>query len=65
MTPHDPAKSLMAKAEPDEVVVDKLLLDPDVPVEMLGFHRQRTVEELRKAVLAENPATTPSCSTGP
>ena len=43
---------LVRKAEGDESILDKLLDDPDVPDEILGFHVQQAVEKRLKAVLA-------------
>lgn len=43
---------LVRKAEGDESILDRLLDDPDVPDEMLGFHVQQAVEKRLKAVLA-------------
>lgn len=45
---------LIRKAVGDESVIDKLLDDPDVPDDMLGFHAQQAVEKRLKAVLAFN-----------
>ena len=33
-------------------VLDKLLADPDAPLEIFGFHAQQTAEKLLKAVLS-------------
>jgi hypothetical protein len=43
---------LARKAEGDESVLDRLLDDPDVPDDVLGFHVQQAVEKRLKAVLA-------------
>ncbi len=43
---------LVRKAEGDESVLDRLLDDPEVPDEILGFHVQQAVEKPLKAVLA-------------
>lgn len=43
---------LLAKASQDEYVLDKLLPDPDAPLEIFGFHAQQAAEKLLKAVLA-------------
>lgn len=45
---------LERKAAGDETILDKLLDDPDVPDEVLGFHVQQAVEKRLKAVLALN-----------
>ena len=43
---------LARKAEGDETLLDKLLDDPDVPDDILGFHAQQAIEKRLKAVLA-------------
>jgi HEPN domain-containing protein len=43
---------LVRKAEGDEALLDKLLDDPDVPDDILGFHAQQAIEKRLKAVLA-------------
>ena len=43
---------LVRKAEADESVLDKLLDDPDIPDDILGFHAQQAIEKRLKAVLA-------------
>jgi HEPN domain-containing protein len=43
---------LVRKAEGDEAILDRLLDDPDVPDDALGFHAQQTIEKRLKAVLA-------------
>jgi HEPN domain-containing protein len=43
---------LVRKAEGDEALLDKLLDDPDVPDDILGFHAQQATEKRLKAVLA-------------
>lgn len=45
---------LVRKAEGDESILDRLLDDPDVPDDVLGFHVQQAVEKRLKAVLALN-----------
>jgi HEPN domain-containing protein len=44
---------LAAKAAGDEAVLEKLVADPDVPDEVLGFHAQQAVEKRVKSVLAD------------
>jgi len=44
---------LARKAAADEAVLDRLLDDPEVPDEVLGFHAQQAVEKRIKSVLAE------------
>jgi HEPN domain-containing protein len=46
------AKKFLQKAREDEVVLDKLLADPDLPDGPIGFHAQQAVEKMLKAVLA-------------
>ncbi len=50
----DFALTLVCKAEQDELVLAKLLDDPRVADEVLGFHVQQAVEKRLKAVLALN-----------
>jgi HEPN domain-containing protein len=42
---------LARKAEGDESAVSKLLDDPDVPDDVIGFHAQQAIEKRLKAVL--------------
>jgi len=46
------ASLLVRKAEGDEAILDRLLDDPDVPDDALGFHAQQAIEKRLKAVLA-------------
>jgi len=46
------ASLLVRKAEGDEAILDRLLDDPDVPDDVLGFHAQQAIEKRLKAVLA-------------
>ncbi len=48
---HELALMLIAKAEGDESILDKLLDDTDVPDDALGFHLQQATEKRLKAVL--------------
>jgi HEPN domain-containing protein len=48
----DAAGVLLKKAEQDRYVMDRLLADPAVPDEAIGFHAQQAVEKAIKAVLA-------------
>lgn len=50
----DFALTLVRKAEQDELILAKLLGDPDVADEALGFHVQQAVEKRLKAVLVFN-----------
>lgn len=52
MTPRDLAKRLLRKAENDLVAFAKLRSEPDIAVEILGFHAQQAAEKMLKAVLA-------------
>jgi HEPN domain-containing protein len=45
------ARLLIRKAEGDEAVLLKLLDDPEIPDDVLGFHMQQAVEKRLKAVL--------------
>jgi hypothetical protein len=53
MRQHDLALRLLAKAAQDEVAISKLIDDPTVPDEIVGFHCQQAAEKLLKAALAE------------
>jgi HEPN domain-containing protein len=46
------AQLLVRKAEGDEAALLKLLDDPEIPDDLLGFHLQQAVEKRLKAVLA-------------
>jgi HEPN domain-containing protein len=46
------AEQLVAKADQDLFVMDKLLTDPKSPQETIGFHAQQAAEKPLKAVLA-------------
>jgi len=59
MPAEDPIELLLEKAAQDEYVLDKLLLDPDAPSEIFGFHAQQAVEKLLKAVLLAQGKTYP------
>lgn len=48
----DRADVLFHKAKQDELALEKLLDDPDIEDDLLGFHAQQAVEKLLKAVLA-------------
>ena len=43
---------LFRKAQQDELVLDRLLGDPDVDDDTLGFHAQQAAEKMLKALLA-------------
>jgi HEPN domain len=48
----DLAARLARKAESDEIALQKLADDPDVPDDLIGFHAQQALEKLLKAALA-------------
>ena len=52
MTPHDLAKAFVTKAREDEVLVTKVVDDPEISDDLFGFHVQQAVEKYVKAVLA-------------
>ena len=45
------AELLLRKARQDEIVLDKLITDPSLPDEVIGFHAQQAIEKTLKAVL--------------
>lgn len=52
MRPRDLAKLLLRKAENDIAAFTKLRSDPEIAIEILGFHAQQAAEKMLKAVLA-------------
>lgn len=48
----DLAARFARKAESDEITLEKLGDDPDVPDDVIGFHAQQALEKLLKAALA-------------
>lgn len=48
----DVAARFVRKARSDEIALDKLADDPDVPDDVIGFHAQQALEKLLKAALA-------------
>jgi HEPN domain-containing protein len=52
MTPSDQAQLLLRKAAQDLAVLDKLIDDPSIDDETLGFHAQQAAEKAIKALLA-------------
>jgi HEPN domain-containing protein len=48
----DLAARFVRKAESDEITLEKLGDDPDVPDDVIGFHAQQALEKLLKAALA-------------
>jgi HEPN domain-containing protein len=49
---HDLAARFARKARSDEIGLEKLADDPDVPDDLIGFHAQQALEKLLKAALA-------------
>jgi HEPN domain-containing protein len=47
------------KARSDEIALDKLAGDPDVPDDLIGFHAQQALEKLLKAALAHTRVAPP------
>jgi HEPN domain-containing protein len=52
MTRSDQARLLQRKASQDLAVLDRLLDDPAIDDETLGYHAQQAAEKLLKALLA-------------
>jgi HEPN domain-containing protein len=50
--PPDRPEVLLRKGRQDELVLQKLLNDPEVDDDTLGFHAQQAAEKILKAVLA-------------
>ncbi len=50
---NDLAARFARKAESDEIALDKLGEDLDVPDDLIGFHAQQALEKLLKAALAQ------------
>lgn len=48
----DVAARFLRKARSDEIALDKLADDPDVPDDVIGFHAQQALEKLLKGALA-------------
>jgi HEPN domain-containing protein len=48
----DLAARFARKAASDEIALDRLASDPDVPDDLIGFHAQQALEKLLKAALA-------------
>jgi HEPN domain-containing protein len=55
----DVAARFARKARSDEITLEKLADDPDVPDDVIGFHTQQAVEKLLKAALACAGVTPP------
>ena len=56
---HDLAARFTRKAESDEIALDKLGDDLDVPDDLIGFHAQQALEKLLKAALAHTGVAPP------
>ncbi|HEV7509677.1 MAG TPA: HEPN domain-containing protein [Thermoanaerobaculia bacterium] len=52
MSRRDLAETLLRKADQDQMVFEKLRLDQDVAVDILGFHAQQAAEKMLKSTLA-------------
>jgi HEPN domain-containing protein len=48
----DLAERFARKACSDEIALEKLAYDPEVPDDLIGFHAQQALEKLLKAALA-------------
>jgi hypothetical protein len=59
MTASDQARLLLAKAAQDQVVLQRLINDPAINDDTLGFHAQQAAEKLQKALLALGGHTYP------
>lgn len=55
----DLAALFSRKARSDEITLDKLTDDPDVPDDVIGFHAQQALEKMLKAALAYAGAEPP------
>ena len=56
---HQQAIQLLHKADQDLLAFAKFRADPDMAVEILGFHAQQAAEKMLKAVLAERQVRFP------
>lgn len=56
---NDLALRFSRKARSDEIALDKLADDPDVPDDLIGFHAQQALEKLLKASLAHHSVAPP------
>jgi HEPN domain-containing protein len=52
MSRRDLAETLLRKADQDKTVFEKLRLDREVAVDILGFHAQQAAEKMLKSALA-------------
>jgi HEPN domain-containing protein len=55
----DLAALFSRKARSDEIALEKLTDDPDVPDDVVGFHAQQALEKMLKAALAHVGAEPP------
>lgn len=53
MSPREQCEMLLRKAAADEALVDKVLDDPAIADELVGYHCQQAVEKLLKARLVD------------
>jgi HEPN domain-containing protein len=63
MTTSDQALQLLRKAGQDKVVLERLINDPEINDDTLGFHAQQAAEKLLKALLALGGHTSPAATT--
>jgi HEPN domain-containing protein len=54
MSRRELAERLLRKADQDKTAFDKLRNDPEIAVNILGFHAQQATEKMLKAALASN-----------
>jgi HEPN domain len=59
----DLALRFARKARSDEIALDKLAEDADVPDDLIGFHAQQALEKLLKAALAHAGVAPPRITT--
>jgi HEPN domain-containing protein len=52
MSRRELAERLLHKADQDKAVFDKLRPDPDIAIDILGFHAQQAAEKMLKSTLA-------------
>jgi HEPN domain-containing protein len=55
----DLAERYARKARSDEIALEKLAVDDEVPDDVIGFHAQQAAEKLLKAALAGSGVTPP------
>jgi HEPN domain-containing protein len=59
MSPREQGEMLLRKASADEALVEKVIGNPDIADELVGYHCQQAVEKLLKARLAALGANYP------